>query len=383
MFYKLPPVGNRICLDNLPQNEAVLQVITGASVVRYYQSGTAALAASIAAAIQRKGVASPEVILPAYGCPDLVSAAVHAGARPVLVDLESDRPWMDLDQVATRLAPETVAVVAASLCGIPERLAVLSGLTEQAAVTLIEDSAQRVPGGDIMTDWQGDLVVLSFGRGKPVNLLGGGTVLCRDEALTDFLPNMAPSAPAPFQCLSYRLKATLYNQLVSPRVYWLLQLFPFLRIGETRYHELASIKPMDGCRRDLLADNLAGYRNRDLAIQAQVSRMLAGLASRNIVNLPVICGVEEKQPLLRYPLLVEADLRGQLLDLFENHGLGASALYPAALPGIDGLGLLLPGQGPFPEAERFASRFLTLPTHAGVRPADIHTAEVDFRTVLC
>ena len=350
-------------------------------MVRYYQSGTAALAASITAAIGRGGVTNPEVLLPAYGCPDLVSAAVHAGARPVLVDLEADRPWMDLEQVATGITPQTVAVIAASLCGIPERLAELRKLTGQAAITLIEDSAQLVPGGGVRTDWQGDLVVLSFGRGKPVNLLGGGAVLCGDAGLADLLPERDTPAAGLFQCLSYRLKVSLYNQLISPRLYWLLSFFPFLHIGETRYHELAGIKPLDSCRRGYLPANIARYRSRDLAIQATVSEMLDGLAPGSIVNLPAACGVA-KQPLLRYPLLVGAGLRDQLLDRLQRHGLGASTMYPAVLPGIEGLENLLSGQGPFPEAERFAGGFLTLPTHAGVRPADIHAIEADFRAVI-
>jgi dTDP-4-amino-4,6-dideoxygalactose transaminase len=382
MFYQLPPVGNRVCLDSRPDDEAAMQAVIGTATVRYYQCGTAALAASMAAAIQRKRVANPEVLMPAYGCPDLVSAAVKAGAQPVLVDLEADRPWMNLELVAAGITQETVAVVAASLCGIPERLAELRKLTSAAGVSLIEDSAQLFPGGDIKADWQGDLVVLSFGRGKPVNMLGGGAVLCRDAALSDFLPVLPPPAPGLLRCLPYRLKANLYNLLISPHLYWLLRLFPFLHIGETRYHELADIQPLDSCRRGYLAANVARYRSRNLATQANISEMLAGQSSSAIVNLPVVCEVAEEQLLLRYPCLVETGLRGKLLDFLEKHGLGASTMYPATLPGIEGLEDLLSGQGPFPEAERFASRFLTLPTHAGVRAADIHATGAGLGAIL-
>ena len=64
-------------------------------------------------------------------------------------------------------------------------MAVLRPLADAAGAVLIEDSAQAFPrdgGGDF---WQGDLVVLSFGRGKPVSLLGGGAVLYRDERFGD------------------------------------------------------------------------------------------------------------------------------------------------------------------------------------------------------
>ena len=46
-------------------------------------------------------------------------------------------------------------------------------------------------------------------------------------------------------------------------------------------------------------------------------------------------------------------------------------MYPSTLPGIAGLETLLHDKGEFPEAEAFAARILTLPTHMGVRQADI------------
>ena len=148
MFYQIPPVGNRVCLDSQPGDEAALQAVTGSSVVRYYQSGTAALAASIMAAIRRGGVTNPEVLLPAYGCPDLVSAAVHAGARPVLVDLEADRPWMDLEQVATGITQQTVAVIAAIL------LTVLLGTVglSRLPIQMIPDAQE--PFIQVTTGWR-------------------------------------------------------------------------------------------------------------------------------------------------------------------------------------------------------------------------------------
>ena len=93
MFYQLPPVGNRLCLNTI--NDASVQPFLTLAASRFYQSGTAALAAAISAAKLLKNKNYPEVILPAYACPDLVSAAVFAGVKPVLVDLEAERPWLD------------------------------------------------------------------------------------------------------------------------------------------------------------------------------------------------------------------------------------------------------------------------------------------------
>lgn len=94
MFYQLPPVGHPVRLSDGHYDDSLLQAVFSPYSPRFFDSGTAALAASILVSISKKATPEPEVILPAYGCPDLISAVVYAGAKPVLVDLE-EKPSMD------------------------------------------------------------------------------------------------------------------------------------------------------------------------------------------------------------------------------------------------------------------------------------------------
>ncbi len=370
MFYQLPPVGNPICLDPSAEEDVTLESVAHPYQPHYFASGTAALAAAVSVAIKKKAATNPEVLIPAYGCPDLVSAVVHAGARPVLVDLEPDRPWMDANELSARLTPDTVAIVAASLCGVPEKMDRLRSITGERRVVLIEDSAQAFPGGQERRLWSGDLVVLSFGRGKPVSLLGGGAVLARDSALGSLLPEPAGLSGGGRHELSFRIKASLYNRMIRPGWYWIPRGMPFLHLGETRYHPLAAIEGMDRLRLSLLPANIARYQKHDAAVQRLLGGMLEPMAGR-LVDLPSVCGVPDERRLLRYPLLLDAEKRNSVLRDFMAQGLGASTLYPAILPGIPGLQELPGGQRAFPRAEAFAKRILTLPTHVGVRHKDI------------
>jgi len=70
-------------------------------------------------------------------------------------------------------------------------------------------------------------------------------------------------------------------------------------------------------------------------------------------------------------LLIQTAWRDRVYHRLRNAGLGPSLLYPSSLPRIHGLEKLLQGQGAFPAADAFARRILTLPTHEGVRKADI------------
>lgn len=381
MFYQLPPVGNPVCLSRSDKPETLLQVFGDSYRPHYFASGTAALAVAIIAASRLKPVDKPEVILPAYGCPDLISAVVFAGAKPVLVDFETDRPWIDLEQLSAKFNAQTVAIIAVNLFGISERMGQLRQLAEQAGVVLIEDSAQVFPGGCEQDIWKGDLVVLSFGRGKPVSLLGGGAVLCREgvnealyKALQVVLSGSGCVQPVDsYQRFTFWLKAGLYNRMISPRLYWLPQAMPFLHLGDTRYQPLSSIKGMDRTRLSILPSNLKAYQSDSMATQKNLVEMLSRLDLNDcgITDLPRMCNIATDRRLLRYPLLVEPDARNPLHKELYRHGLGPSLMYPSVLPEISGLELLLSSQRAFPAAASFAERLLTLPTHQGVGRADI------------
>lgn len=378
MFYQLPPVGNPICLTANRGAGSSAQLFGAGYQSRYYASGTAALAVATSTAIQLKKVDEPEVLLPAYGCPDLISAVLFAGAKPILVDLATDRPWMDLEQLPSKLSPNTVAIIAVNFCGISERMEQLRPFAKQAGALLIEDSAQAFPSkseGDI---WQGDLVVLSFGRGKPVSLLGGCALLYNrkklgDRNFTSMLPDEMTQVDAGLQGqIAFRLKARLYNWVINPRIYWLLHKLPFLHLGETRYKPLHSIDEMACAIQQMLPANIEFYQNDSMERQDKICEVLDrfNLENSEIIDLPRLCGNTKERRLLRYPLLIEKKRRERLYSELQQHGLGASRMYPAVLPEIAGLGKVLQ-QEEFPRAKSFAERILTFPTHAHVSGADI------------
>jgi hypothetical protein len=204
--------------------------------------------------------------------------------------------------------------------------------------------------------------------------LGGGAVLFRETALADLLPAAGvKSDPGLVQQTLFRFKAALYNRMLAPRLYWIPAAMPFLGLGKTHYRPLVAIDPMDSARLTLLPANINAYWEDDMGVQTALSRMLgeADLGTAGILDLAVACALPSDRRLLRYPLLVDAAERDRLFSELRRRGLGASRMYPATLPGIPGLERLLAGQGPFPAAEAFAARILTLPTHRRVSRRDI------------
>jgi dTDP-4-amino-4,6-dideoxygalactose transaminase len=362
MIGMLPPAGDPVVLAHDADADRRLRQRWQPYHPVFYASGTAALAAAVSAALAaRPGRA--EVVLPGYGCPALVSAVLHAGGRPVLVDLAPGLPWLALDALESAVGPDTAAVVGANFLGIPERLSALSQIAHATGALLIEDSAQAYPASGVESG-EADLAILSFGRGKPVSLLGGGAVLSRD-------PNLAAALPAPAAAADEgwrpRAKAVAYNWLRRPQLYWIPQMLP-LGLGETRYQPLERIDAMDTGRVRALGRAVEAYEGQAGERHRELRERLSGLGD-GIIDLAAVCAPERR--LLRYPLLAPSPaVRDRLLQRLTRAGLGASFMYGNALPDVPGIPEVSV-HADLAGARDFARRVLTLPVHQGVRPAHL------------
>ena len=188
-----------------------------------YASGTAALAAAITTAIRHKCTARPQVIVPAYACPDVVSAAVFAGARPVLADTLPNSPWLDPAAVADLTTADTVAVVYLRFLGLPANDLSLRAAIGNSGALLIEDCAHFFPTNPCIES-SADLLAFSFGRGKPVSVRSGGMLLQRTESCAAFLvPCLTAIKPdTGLARVAHWARCLLYNTCIEPHARRLL-----------------------------------------------------------------------------------------------------------------------------------------------------------------
>jgi dTDP-4-amino-4,6-dideoxygalactose transaminase len=255
-----------------------------------------------------------------------------------------------------------VAVVAVNFLGIAERLAAIRALLAARGgdIALIEDDAQWFPepqAGAV----RGDLVCTSFGRGKPVSLLGGGLLWADANHAT--LISQLPIAAAQVPGATFRLKACAINALLRPRLYGVINRNPLIELGQTRFKPLPELRALDPLRATLLSANVAVHLARSRETEREVSQRVA--AADGLIDLPALAG-ERSGRLLRYPLLCrDRTQRDALWQALQQAGLGATAMYQRVLPEVEGVGTIEVA-GTLPGARRFAERLLTLPVHAGV-----------------
>lgn len=365
MFYKLPPVFHPVihdldCEGGLPVGP------TRKIHTEYYDSGTSALAA-VFVAIRASQAQSDhtEVIMAGYTCPDVISAALYAGLRPVLVDFIPNRPWLDLDEVRTAITNKTVAILAINFLGIPERMRELRSLVDDFDLFLVEDSAQAFSPSE-QPEMLADARIHSFGRGKPVNILGGGIAIIANPKLVEKIPHREICPPSRNECAQFKLKAFIFNLITHPRVYWFIEKIPLLHIGETRFHPLADLRCMPNTQWLAMKQNVDSY-GALVNVRAELSQAythaLTGIDGLEL--LPDKCRASTPPILLRYPLLlINKESRNAILTKLESHGYGGSALYEHILPEILDVPLsAITVKSKLRNARSFSERLLTLPVH--------------------
>ena len=367
---RLPPVGQRI--SHATTNATTNAALAGELDMPGFRllpvaSGTAALGLALRIArARRPDIKQPEVLLPGYACPDLLAAANWAGVKPLLIDIGADDHALDRTDLARRCTVATIGIVAVNLLGIADDLTELRRFCATRQLLLIEDDAQWLPEPWAAQTLHGDLVVLSFGRGKPVPLVGGGALLVRESSVETALPVIEPAA---HQSLPLTLQIAAYNFVLEPRIYGLLSLMPFLKLGATRYHPLDHVAAMSDARMSRLAPNLNRQLLRTRERESWLRELVVPACPPGTLDLPIRGGARTHR-LLRYPLLLPSrEQRDALFLALHRAGLGASRMYENVLPDVSGV----PSDvdcPPLPNARQFAARLLTLPVHEGVTRAD-------------
>jgi dTDP-4-amino-4,6-dideoxygalactose transaminase len=334
------------------------------SNVELLGSGTQSLGLAISRAAHRAKSNRKKVIIPAYGCPDLITACIQAGVEPQLVDVASSGWGYDSEGLHEAVAEGSVAVVLVNFLGVGDDRETVLGSMGGLEVPLVHDSAQSMP--TVPEKWIGD-IVLSFGRGKPINLLHGGALIsARPQHNVATLPWRGVS-------LDSTAIAIAFNLLTSPLVYNWARHVPLFQVGETCYEPPSELWRLPDSALSRIGAALREYLDRRW--ENPWLPVIDRWASKGIVPL---CDSATKPDvrLLRMPLLAPSRVqRDQLIELLNARGLGASPMYRTSLPNVAGVPHFVLAQGPFRNADRLAERLFTLPTHAGVK--DRHVAEAD------
>jgi len=343
--------------------------------VFFLSSGSAALILSLKSLKQiskRK-----KVIFPAYTCPSILTAIVKNDLTPVICDIDRNGFNMNLNQLRSKIDKNTLAVIAVHLYGLPENIYQIKELTEKENVFLVEDAAQAF-GNDLDSKplgHFGDLSVLSFDRGKPMNLLSGGAIVVNAPQLTEIVVNVykhyKPVHPLVFN-LKYYILLVLYSFLFHPRMFWIPQALPWLKIGETNFTldvNINHISPPVLKLGQVIRRKFTDIKNVRLELIRQYKEIFH--MHRHYFSFQHN-DIDKEIILLRYPVVLRSKkIRDETLKILQKKGLGASGSYPAPINELNVASSYFKSSESYPNAKFISERIMTLPLHENVKPVDI------------
>jgi dTDP-4-amino-4,6-dideoxygalactose transaminase len=365
-----------------PEEVSFLKEFGSDIAVFLVSSGTAALV--VALSCLKYQSRKSQVILPAYSCPSVIAAIIKAGLKPVLCDLRPNCLGMDLDEVEARIGPDTLAIIAVHLFGIPENIIELKGIAQKRGIILIEDAAQAF-GNKVHLSPQssplsangylgsfGDIGIFSFGRGKPFTLLAGGAISVNNHELLKFVQEAyvsLPQADTSVYSFRYMLNLLFYSIFYHPKLYWIPERLPWLKLGETIFtlsFGIDRINPHVVKLGNKLISNFDEIREGRLKITEFYIEKLKGFRDE-FTFYPKTDGA-----LLRFPIIFRSrEKRDRILVELKKRGLGATGMYPVPLNEQEGVSPYLTGNETYPNAKFVSERILTLPIHEHVRVEDI------------
>ncbi len=341
-----------------------------------YGSGRAALAVYL----QRIRVEGrDEVVVPAYTCWSVPAAVVRAGLKVRLVDIDPQRLDIDPESLARALGPRTLAVVAAHLFGpsVDLQRLVAQVKTSDPRIHVIEDAAQAWPERVLP---QIDAVILSFGRGKPIPLGGGGALLVNSDESDEHDEGGRGGDVRPGGWgRAVSLAAT--SVLTHPIWYRVPESLPFLAVGVTRYDPEFELDRPFRRWQSRLASNFLDRLPQLFGQRTDNARRLAERLERlQGVTLPRPAGLPGP---IRMPVLVASRaLRDRMIPRLRARGVSATAMYPGTLAEIEALRPHRVADDPSPGADEVAARLLTLPVYPGLTPADLCAIADAFESAL-
>lgn len=351
-----------------------LNALTQATAVELWSSGTAALRNVLRVLKAQKQISS--VTISAYNCPDVAVAALEAGLRVQLCDVDPS----SLAPVSVSDGGAAECVVLTNLYGMQDDIAdwkadfIVDDLCQAALTSLATGFSKRAVSS-----------VFSFGRGKAIAGVGGGAAISYGE---NDLPVGSISNKS--QCCINSMRREL-NGLVSlfgqwifraPSLYRVLSNIPALGLGETQVtfgRKANGITAIEALAAFSRMETLDSWGRLSLKNSKRWQEIVSG----TLCEQPIIVrGQAETARPIRYPILLESEKhRDDAFTLLNRAGLGASRSYPKPLDCFEQLNQAGLSKGSFPGAKSVSERILTLPVHDGVKEKDFELAEKILKTL--
>ncbi len=316
------------------------------------------------------------VALPAYTCFSVPASIVRSGLK--LHPLEIDPETLDLDfsQLDSLPREKLLCVLTSNLFGLVNDVSRVRGIARAKGAFLVDDAAQAFGASrnGSFAGTLGDVGFYSLARGKALPSVEGGIIVTNSEEIAGAICAEVADLPASSfaHTAGLLLQMVTYAAFLKPRLYWIPNSLPFLKLGITEFapnFPTARLANLSGALLAQLMDRLMEINQVRWKNATAMAHGLLGNPHFTVPRPAPDC----RPSYIRFPLIAKDEAtRNRAMNRLWAKGIGASPFYPSAICDIRGIGsYMAPRDFHRPKAEALSQRLLTLPTHAYVRPQDL------------
>jgi dTDP-4-amino-4,6-dideoxygalactose transaminase len=317
------------------------------------------------------------LIVPAFNCYSVPSAIFRAGLSVLPCDIDPKTLAFNADELKIlleRYTGQVLAVFATHFWGLPFDTTALRTQIKDSSIYIIDDAAQAM--GSVLNYQHvgtlGDVGIFSLSRGKALSAGEGGIIITNNTTIARELKPIIESLPAytTSQIIKLIITNIILSICISPWIFWLPKMLPFLKLGETLFEPDFPIQKLSSFQAGLLKNWRQKIRWLHTERQARVEQYNENITSDDHIFLLTKYSREKKLFCIRYPILItNKDIRDKLLEESDQKGLGLSAAYPDTINSIKEINVpddLLDNKSRF-----IVDHILTLPCHPLVTRNDI------------
>ncbi len=281
------------------------------------------------------------------------SSIVHAGAKPVFVDIDPRTRNISIKELTKAITPKTKAIVAVHLYGQPVDIDAIKRVVGKRDIKIIEDACQahgaRYKGRRV--GGEGYASCFSFYPGKNLGAYGdGGAIVTNSEEV--FL-----------QCKKYRDHGSLVKY----------------------HHEIIGYNSRLDTLQAVVLDEKLKFLDTWNSLRRKAAtryrKNLATLEKRKSISLFSDLPKTESVEHLFIVQLHKAN-RDEVLSKLGAFGVGAGIHYPIPLHLMPAFSHLKYKRGNFPKAEALCSSIISLPMFPGISDAEIDYTTDSLKKIL-
>lgn len=302
-----------------------------------------------------------EIILPALSFVATGNAVLHAGFKPVFVDIEKETLNINPNLIEKEITKKTRAIMPVHLMGKPAKMDIINKIAKKHNLYVIEDAAEAHGAeykGKNVGEW-GDMAAYSLYLAHIITTIEGGIVTAKNEQFAEILRSLRCHGRA---CKCNVCIVNTSNGYCSKRFNYGRDIrFIFERVGySSKMNELEAAIGIGSLK--IYHDIIDKRRYNLLTMIKRFQKFDKYLSSIKQEK-------DEKIGPHAFPIIVKKDAsftRDQIVDYYEKNGIDTRDLFssmPTQCPGFACLGYK---QGDFPCAEFIGNNGLHIGVHQDI-----------------